>query len=116
MLTLTVGIHHQYHGGIIRHFPDDNRQRVQPGKLGCVLTAVAGDDLIPAFWAGSRNQRGQYAVSSSSGQARSSKSTSNDCIKYASSRVRSSGSLSASERERIRFTPLGFISLSLISS
>lgn len=38
-------------------------------------------------------------VSSSSGQTRSSKSTSNDCIKYASSRVRSSGSLSASEEK-----------------
>ena len=38
-------------------------------------------------------------VSSSSGQTRSSKSTSSDCIKYASSRVRSSGLLSASEEK-----------------
>ena len=38
-------------------------------------------------------------VSSSSGQTRSSKSTSNDCIKYASSRVRSSDSSSASEEK-----------------
>ena len=46
MLTLQIGIHHQYHSGIVRHLPHNDRQGVQPGKFSRILTAVPGDDLV----------------------------------------------------------------------
>ena len=62
MLTLKVGIHHQYHSGIVRHLPYNDRQRIQPGKFSRILTAVPGDDLVATLWAWSGDQRSQHTV------------------------------------------------------
>jgi len=63
VLTLKVGIHHQYHRSIVRHLPHNNRQGVQPGKFSRILTAVPGDDLIAVtVRAGTGNQRSQHTV------------------------------------------------------
>ena len=63
MLTLQIGIHHQYHSSIVRHLPNNDRQRFQPGKFSRILAAMPGDDLIAVTvrsWAG--NQRSQHTV------------------------------------------------------
>jgi len=52
---LEIAVHHEQNSGIIIHLTDDNRQRIQPGKLCSVLTAVPGDDLVATFRAGTGN-------------------------------------------------------------
>ena len=60
--ALKIAVYHEQNCGIIIHLTDDNRQRIQPGKLCSVLTAVPGDDLIATFRAGTGNQRRKHAV------------------------------------------------------
>ena len=60
--TFSFVVHHEQNCGIIVHLSDDNRQRVQSGKLRSVLTAVPGDNLIATFRAWACNQRGQHTV------------------------------------------------------
>ena len=63
MFTLQIGIHHQYHSGIVRHLPHNDRQRVQPGKFSRILTAVPGDDLVAVtLRARAGDQGSQYTV------------------------------------------------------
>ena len=63
MLTLQIGIHHQYHSSIVRHLPNNDRQGIQPGKFSRILAAVPGDDLIAVtVRAGAGNQRSQHTV------------------------------------------------------
>ncbi len=59
---MEIRVHHEQNSGIIVHVADNDRQRIQPGKLGGVLTAVPGDDLIATLRAGTGNQRRQHAV------------------------------------------------------
>ncbi len=57
-----MGAYHKQNCGIIIHLTDDDRQRIQPGKLCSVLTAVPGDDLIATLRARAGNQRRKHAV------------------------------------------------------
>ncbi|CUO30953.1 Uncharacterised protein [Faecalibacterium prausnitzii] len=60
--ALKIAVYHEQNCSIIIHVADDDRQRIQPGKLGSVLTTVPGDDLIAPFRARAGNQRRQHAV------------------------------------------------------
>ena len=60
---MKIAIHHKQNCGIIIHLTDDDRQVFQPRKLGCVLTAMPGDDLVAVTvraWA--CNQRRKHTV------------------------------------------------------
>ena len=59
---MEIAVHHEQNSGIIIHLTDNDRQRVQPGKLCSVLAAVPGDDLVAALWSGTGNQRRQHTI------------------------------------------------------
>ena len=59
---MKIAVHHEQNSGIIIHVADNDRQRIQPGKLCSVLTAVPGDDLVATFRAWAGNQRRQHTV------------------------------------------------------
>ena len=44
--TLKIAVHHEQNCGIIIHVADNDRQGVQSGKLGCVLTTVPGNTEV----------------------------------------------------------------------
>ena len=60
---MEIRVYHKQNSGIIIHIADDDRQGFQPGKLGGVLSAVPGDDLVAVTvraWA--CNQRRKHTV------------------------------------------------------